>query len=116
MAVIDTRQESNGDLVSKARSLGIKILTGKAVIEVSGSKRVTGVKVAALNSDGSEVIGKVTQLTCDTVASSGGWSPVVHLSCHTGSKPIWNPDIAGFVPGPASQNQLFVGGAVGTHH
>ena len=35
VAVVDTRQESNGDLVSKARSLGIKILTGKAVIEVS---------------------------------------------------------------------------------
>ncbi|WP_114787198.1 sarcosine oxidase subunit alpha [Vibrio tetraodonis] len=115
VAVVDTRQESNGDLVSKARSLGIKILKGKAVIEVSGSKRVTGVKVAALNFDGSEAIGKATQLTCDTVASSGGWSPVVHLSCHTGSKPIWNPDIAGFVPGPASQNQLFVGGTVGTY-
>lgn len=115
VTVVDTRQESNGDLVSKARSLGIKILMGKAVIEVSGSKRVTGVKVASLNSDGSEVIGKATHLTCDTVASSGGWSPVVHLSCHTGSKPVWNSDIAGFVPGPASQNQLFVGGAVGTY-
>ena len=31
------------------------------------------------------------------------WSPVVHLSCHAGSRPIWNDEIIGFVPGPTVQ-------------
>ncbi|NOH70663.1 sarcosine oxidase subunit alpha family protein [Vibrio pectenicida] len=117
VAIIDTRRESRGDLPAKARDLGITVLTGMAVIDVKGNRRVNGVEVASINHDGSELISqaKVHHLACDTVASSGGWSPVVHLSCHTGSKPIWNSDIAGFVPGAPSQNQLYVGGIVGTY-
>ena len=114
VAIVDTQQESNGDLVSKAHGLDIKILSGKAVIEVSGSKRVTGVKVAALNSDGSEVIGKATQLTCDTVASSGGWSLLFTYPATRGASYL-EPRYSRLCSGPASQNQLFVGGAVGTY-
>ena len=32
---------------------------------------------------------------------SGGWSPVVHLACHKGAKPLWDDELAGFLP-PAS--------------
>ena len=69
------------------------------MIEVQGSKRVSSVSVAAISASGSKVIGSVTKLKADTVASSGGWSPVIHLSCHTGSRPVWNDEIVGFLPG-----------------
>ena len=29
---------------------------------------------------------------------SGGWSPVIHLACHKGEKPVWDAERACFLP------------------
>uniref|UniRef100_UPI0023F851C6 2Fe-2S iron-sulfur cluster-binding protein n=1 Tax=Neptunomonas phycophila TaxID=1572645 RepID=UPI0023F851C6 len=79
VAIVDTRANPEGDRISRAKSLGIKVITGSAVIDTQGKKRVTGVSVAPINAIGDSVTGKPAQLSCDTVASSGGWSPVIHL-------------------------------------
>ncbi|MBP7003199.1 sarcosine oxidase subunit alpha family protein [Amaricoccus sp.] len=34
----------------------------------------------------------------DLLAVSGGWSPSVHLACHTGARPVWDEGIAAFAP------------------
>ena len=115
VTIVDTRSASNGELVKKAKSLGIDIIFGHAVIEVSGKKRVKGVDIAPINAVNHSVIGAVKHLSCDTVASSGGWSPVVHLSSHTGSRPIWKDDVAGFVPGETVQKQHSCGGLEGIY-
>ncbi len=36
---------------------------------------------------------------CDLVATSGGWTPTVHLTSHLGVKPVYREDIDAFVPG-----------------
>ncbi|CUB05034.1 sarcosine oxidase subunit alpha [Marinomonas fungiae] len=108
-AIVDTRKNPTGPLVEAARERGITVMAGSAVIDVQGSKRVSGVSVASISEDGSKVTGSVKKLSADTVASSGGWSPVVHLSCHTGSRPQWNDEIIGFVPGATVQKQLTAG-------
>ncbi|SBT16653.1 Aminomethyltransferase [Marinomonas gallaica] len=113
-AIVDTRKNPTGALVEAARERGITVMTGSAVIDVQGSKRVTGVSVAPISEDGSKVTGSVKKLSADTVASSGGWSPVIHLSCHTGSKPVWNEDVLGFLPGKTVQKQLTAGAINGT--
>lgn len=115
VAVVDTRANPQGERIEAARKRGIQVITGSAVIDVQGSKRVSGVSVAAIDAQGERVTGKVQQIACDTVASSGGWSPVVHLSCHTGSRPEWRDDIIGFVPGKTVQKQLTAGGINGTY-
>lgn len=116
VAVVDTRAKAEGDLVDAVRKRGIQVITGSAVIEVQGKKRVSGVTVAGIDAKGEKLSGKISSLlSCDTVASSGGWSPVVHLSCHTGSRPVWNKEIIGFVPGPTVQKQLIAGGINGTY-
>ena len=109
VAIVDTRANPQGELVEKARAAGLKVITGSAVIDVQGSKRVTGVSVAPINDDGSRVTGSIDRLSCDTVASSGGWSPVIHLSCHTGSRPVWSDEVIGFLPGKTVQRQLTAG-------
>ncbi|MCY9843971.1 sarcosine oxidase subunit alpha [Vibrio caribbeanicus] len=114
-AIIDTREASNGPLVQLARELGIEVITGHAVVEAKGSKRVRSVLVAPISADGKKVMGKEREYLCDTVASSGGWSPTVHLSCHTGNKPIWCENVLGFVPNPSAKEQHFVGGVKGTY-
>ncbi|MBM6551524.1 sarcosine oxidase subunit alpha [Marinomonas ostreistagni] len=113
-AIVDTRKNPTGALVEAARERGITVIAGSAVIDVQGSKRVTGVSVAPISEDGSKVTGSVKKLSADTVASSGGWSPVIHLSCHTGSKPVWNEEVLGFLPGKTVQKQLTAGAINGT--
>ncbi|MDE8602456.1 sarcosine oxidase subunit alpha family protein [Marinomonas sp. RSW2] len=115
VAIVDTRDTAIGDRIEAARQRGLNIILGSAVIEVQGTKRVTGVSVAALNSDGTKVVGSVTKLKADTVATSGGWSPVIHLSCHTGSRPVWSDSVVGFLPGPTPQKQLTAGGTNGQY-
>lgn len=97
VAIVDLREHPDGEWVEQARSRGIRVITGSAVIEATGGGRVTGVKVAQVNLDSFHVMGNVKILTCDTVASSGGYSPVIHLALHTGARPVWRDDIAGFV-------------------
>ncbi|WP_286237886.1 sarcosine oxidase subunit alpha [Neptuniibacter halophilus] len=115
VAVVDTRTNPTGDRVAAARQRGLNLVTGAAVIEVKGSKRVNSVMIAPISPEGDRVTGSVVKLNADTVASSGGWSPVIHLSCHTGSRPVWNEDVVGFLPGPTVQKQLTAGGINGSY-
>ena len=61
------------------------------------------------------VTGSVTKLGTDTVASSGGWSPVIHLAGHCGSRPVWNEEILGFLAGPTVEKRLTAGAANGEY-
>ena len=49
-------------------------------------------------------------MRCQFVAMSGGFNPVVHLSCHRGARPVWNDELAAFLP-PAGDGQLTATGA-----
>ena len=115
VAIVDTRQSPKGACVAKAADLGIDVITGSAVIDVAGAKRVTGVSVAPISADGDSVTGSVTKLGADTVASSGGWSPVIHLAGHCGSRPVWNEEILGFLAGPTVEKRLTAGAANGEY-
>ena len=99
VAIVDCRANPDGDLVKKARQKGIRLILNSAVFEAKGSKRVTAARVAAIDLDAFEIKGAVEELACDTIASSGGFSPVVHLAAHTGSRPVWSDEALGFVPG-----------------
>jgi sarcosine oxidase subunit alpha len=49
----------------------------------------------------------------DALLVSGGWSPAVHLTCHQRGRPIWNEDIAAFVPGTLPKGMYVAGAANG---
>ncbi|TVM05042.1 MAG: sarcosine oxidase subunit alpha family protein [Halomonas sp.] len=98
-AIADVRDTPDGDLVEKARELGIRIITGSAVIEAKGSNRVSGARIAKIDLQRFCVSGAVEELACDTIATSGGFSPVIHLASHTGARPTWRDDLICFVPG-----------------
>ena len=51
------------------------------------------------------------KIYCDCLAVSGGWSPNVHLSCHQRGRPVWQEDIAAFVPGSDLPVGMRVAGA-----
>ncbi len=99
VAIVDARPAPDGELVAQARERGIRIIEGAAVLEAKGGSRVSGARVAAIDAGAFKVTGQAETLECDTIASSGGYSPVIHLASHTGARPTWNEAILGFVPG-----------------
>ena len=113
VAVVDTRTEPDGAMTEMALQKGITVITGSVIIEARGRRRVSGAIIAPVNAKASFLIDDTRFVRCDTIATSGGWSPVVHLSCHTGSRPVWNEDILGFVPGVTSEQRWSAGGITG---
>ena len=103
-AILDARSSADGDLPARARALGLRIETGKGIAKVVGGKRVTGVKICAQAGEGAVL----EEISCDAVAMSGGWSPIVHLWSHCGGKLNWDDEAAMFRPdptrGPKNQN------------
>ena len=96
-AVVDARARVTGALPDAVRAKGIRVLEGRGIAKVKGTKRVTGVAICAQAGEGAEL----EAIDCDAVAMSGGWSPVVHLWSHCGGKLIWDAAKAMFRPDPA---------------
>jgi len=114
IAVVDTRSSPSGDIVAAVKALGIEVIGGHGLIEAQGNKRVKRALIAPINESGTQVIGAVRRLNCDLIACSGGWSPAVHLSSHTGAKPVWDESIVGFRPGESKQQERSAGACRGT--
>ena len=91
--IVDARDKA-GPLAEAAKELGITVDFGGAIARVHGHKRVNSVDICKMDSNGRNR----RSITCDAVAMSGGWSPVVHLWSHCGGKLIWDPDQAYFRP------------------
>ncbi len=92
--IVDARPSVTGDLPARARALGIRVETGKAIASVKGTKRVTGVALCMQEGEGAVL----EHIACEAVAMSGGWSPVVHLWSHCGGKLTWDAAQGYFAP------------------
>ncbi|HHQ5723350.1 TPA: sarcosine oxidase subunit alpha family protein [Klebsiella variicola subsp. variicola] len=114
VAIVDARPSPDGAWVKEARKKGIRIITGSGVIESQGSTRVRRVLVDTINLQRFTTGGQQILLECDTVATSGGYSPVIHLASHTGARPVWREEIFGFVAGKVP-GMLIVGSARGSY-
>jgi len=93
-AVIDTRQKGN------AAISGVATFFEQSVVNTTGRKGVRQIKL----SNG-------TKIAVDCLGVSGGWNPNVHLTCHHRGRPVWNNDIAAFVPGRDLPPGMVVAGA-----
>jgi len=113
-AIVDTRENSSGDLPKKTNELGIKNYWKYTIISTSGYNKVKRVSIMKLSKDNSGVIGKKINLDCDSVAMSGGWTPVVHLFTQSGGKLDFNDKNFCFYPKKKTQNQISIGSCNGT--
>lgn len=114
-AVLDVREQPEGELVAAARGQGIEVISGHGISEALGRRHVRGALAAPLNPAGDGVIGPARALRCDLIASSGGWSPVIHLSSHQGAKPRWSEDVLGFLPAASCAQAHSSGAANGVY-
>jgi sarcosine oxidase subunit alpha len=103
VVVLDTRREPPVDLVARAAASSIEVRADQLVRQALGTDRITGVSTE----DG--------QLSCDLLAVSGGWSPVVHLFSQSRGTLRWDNTLAAFVPDTPAQANRVVGAANGVY-
>ncbi|MBA9070431.1 sarcosine oxidase subunit alpha [Methylobacterium sp. RAS18] len=114
VTLVDLRLEADcGPELARLRSAGVDVLTGHTVVGSKGRKRVTGLIVAPVGSDGR--CGGRRILPCDCVGMSGGWTPAVHLFSQSRGKLAYDEGIDAFVPSRSAQEERSAGAARGSY-
>ncbi|NIZ03011.1 sarcosine oxidase subunit alpha family protein [Thalassospira lucentensis] len=98
-AIIDPRTCPDVGYHGSARHIA-----GAVVRDTAGRKGLKSITVR--HDDGRDEV-----IAVDALAISGGYSPIVHLACHRGARPVWSDDHAGFMP-PMDADGLTPVGAV----
>ncbi|MCJ8055244.1 sarcosine oxidase subunit alpha family protein [Shinella curvata] len=99
-ALIDSRMAS-GDVAPT----GVRLLHGSSIVDTKGRYRVRAV---VADRGGFEEL-----IACDAVAMSGGWSPVIHLACQRGGKPVWSEALQAFMAPDVGAGLVMAGAAAG---
>ena len=103
VVIADMRSTSDDTLSARAKERGVHVLYNTGVADVSGRLGVDRV-----------VLSSGQRIDCDVIAMSGGWSPSVHLTSHTGIRPRYAEEIAAFIPGSLADGQFGAGALMGT--
>ncbi len=114
-AVIDCRPDI-ADSYTQALH-GVPLFPGHAVQSATGDAVLQSVSIAPIClQQGKWWVdhSAITNLRCDVLAVAGGWNPVVHLDCHTGSKPHWDEQQLAFMPAMDKAGR-FAAGALNGH-
>jgi len=112
--VVDCRMGYDASDLTK---IGVIVKQGYTVIKAEGRHSVERALIAktAYSDTHGWVVGDAPEtIQCDLIASSGGFSPLVHLDCHTGSKPWFSADYQAFMPACDKANR-YVAGSVNGH-
>lgn len=85
---------------SALTAAGVQVRQGYTILKAFGSHRVEQVAIAKVHYDGTtwSASEAYDTIDCDAVATSGGFNPLVHLDCHTGSKPTFSNELQAFLP------------------
>ena len=114
VAVLDARPAPSGALPEAARAVGIAVWPGHGLMEArGGADGVRRALAAPLSADSNTLAGPPRGFECDLVATSGGWSPAIHLASQAGAKPVWDDAAAAFLPGEPRQSSRSAGAANG---
>ncbi len=105
VTLLDERASVAAALQQRARSAGVRVVTAALVNRALGRRHVTGVRFTGAAG--------AARLSCDLLCMSGGWSPAVHLTSHTGIKPVYRADIDAFVPGSLASGHFAAGAVTG---
>ncbi|MFA5121751.1 sarcosine oxidase subunit alpha family protein [Zavarzinia sp.] len=92
-AIADLRETVTGPLPEAARALGLKILTGSVVTGTRGRLRVSGATVAPAKG------GAGSDIACDLIAMSGGFTPSLHLHSQARGKLVFDAASGNYLPG-----------------
>ncbi len=99
VSIVDIRPGPKGELIDRAEQANIMIYRGSAITSVGYAGRLRSVEVMRLNQTGDDVeSSSTTTIECGVIATSGGWTPTVHLHSQARGKLRYDETIAAFVP------------------
>jgi glycine cleavage system aminomethyltransferase T/NADPH-dependent 2,4-dienoyl-CoA reductase/sulfur reductase-like enzyme len=104
--IVDARPNSSDAVHAAARAASAPVYAGAAIIRATGCQGVKGAKIQLAK-------GGDLSLPCDIIAVSGGFNPNLALTSHFDGKPVWDTDIAAFVPGKVPPGMDIIGKAAG---
>ncbi len=84
VTLVDTRKDARPEI-------SCRHLPEAEVVNTRGRQGLKAVEVRFAN-------GNTEWIKAEGLAMAGGWNPSVHLTCHMGARPVWQDNIAGFVP------------------
>lgn len=99
-AIIDPRLDA-----SDQPPAGVRLMRGAQVVATQGGTRLSSVIV--------ERMGHQQEIACDALAMSGGFSPIVHLACQRGAKPVWSEAAQAFLAPDVGPGLSVAGSAAG---
>jgi sarcosine oxidase subunit alpha len=105
-AIVDSRSKAEAD-TSEASRRGIEIIYGSVPIAAKGRNAVRGLEVVALSG------GHRHHLDCDTILTSDGWNPAVHLHSQSGGSLAYDAQLQAFLPKDGPQDAISIGAAAG---
>jgi len=106
--IVDLRDNPTGPIVDEARSLGIEINHGRAVVKARGKLRVSSIVVQPKGG------GAERTIPVDALITSSGWTPSVHLFSQSRGKVAFDKETRRFLPGTYAQDCVSVGACNGT--
>ena len=95
-ALVDARHDAT-------TSLDVPFYAGAQVCNSEGRRGLEAVSIARPSG--------IEKVKAEGLAVSGGWNPTVHLTCHMNRRPVWNSEIAAFVPQEGAVPGLVTAGA-----
>ena len=111
--LLDCRSKlENTAPLDAAVAAGVEISLNSAPGKAQGRHRVGSLVTAACAGKEWRMQGSVP---ADLVLLSGGFSPVVHLLSHRGTKPLWNAQLQAFVPPEQLPSGIAVAGSANGH-
>ncbi|MCH8166742.1 MAG: sarcosine oxidase subunit alpha family protein [Proteobacteria bacterium] len=109
--LLDAREIAPPELAQAATAAGVEVRSGYLPVEVQGRSSVNGLQIGRPARDGH--IRPERALPCDCIGISGGWSPALHLLSHRGARPVWNAEMACFLPGTTPAGVAVAGSVAG---
>jgi len=103
-AIIDSRASANIAYNGQAT-----LFKNAVIRSAKGGQRIKAIDIYSYDSTTSRTIG------VESVAMSGGFSPVIHLSAHRGGKPQWSDELQAFLSPQDLKGLSLVGSAAGLH-
>jgi sarcosine oxidase subunit alpha len=104
----DERKAIEATQAQDARGAGIDVRLATQLVRARGDRFVKG---AELREDGSS---RTRLVECELIGMSGGWSPTVHLTSHTGIRPVYNSEVGAVIPGPWPPGVTGAGAVIGS--
>lgn len=98
-AIIDSRPTAG----QSSKFGATRIMTGTVVNDAHGGKTLSSIRITK--------DGRSETLQINALAMAGGFSPIIHLACHRGARPIWSDEKSCFLA-PKALNGLALAGSV----